>query len=408
MMRANCLIAVLAAIAPSVAPADAREWTSQDGKYRVEAELVAFDTQRVQLKKADGTVVAVPLAQLSQADQQWIADLRGRREAAEKLLAEKGLRATSAGLVLADEVSLRGKLRDMPKLTRPLFDSARRLAEARARVEGNQAAITKLVQGNLQLTARLATIGPTDVMLNNRLVGAIKANEAQIHLLEEQAAKFQEQLKAARDDANRARETFIEEVLALRKLADGLVGQYEKLKSDRQVADTIAGLKAVLPGAYTLGDSPALAAALKQLAKLEAQILSESIPLRSDGGALYASVVIDGKHTQEMIVDSGASLTCLPLQVASACGIEIGGSSPEVVLEMADGRRVPGKLVTVKSIRLGKFSAENVQCAVLGAEAVNAAPLLGMSFLENFKFQIDAQGGTMTMVEVASVGKDAP
>lgn len=408
MMRASGLLVILAALAPLTAAADARQWTSRDGKYRVEAELVGFDAQRVQLKKADGTVVAVPLAQLSQADQQLIAELSGQRDAAQKLLEGKNIRVTSAGPVLADELTLRAKLREIPKLTRPLFDSGRRLADARARADANQAAITKLVQGNLHLTAQLANIGPADVMRNNRLVGAIKANEAQIRLLEEQAGKLDEQLKAARADANRTREAFIEAVLALRKTADGLLAQYERLKTDREVADAVGRLKAIGPGSYTLGESPALAAALKQLARLEEQILTESIPLRSQGGALYASVVINGKHTQEMVVDSGASLTCLPLQLAAACGIETSSSSPELVLELADGRKIPGKLVTVNSIRVGRFSVENVECAVLGAEAAGAAPLLGMSFLENFKFQIDAQSGAMTMVEVAPAGKSAP
>ena len=42
-----------------------------------------------------------------------------------------------------------------------------------------------------------------------------------------------------------------------------------------------------------------------------------------------------------------------------------------------------------------------MECAVLGSEAVAAEPLLGMSFLEHFKFEIDAAGKKLTMVKVA-------
>jgi aspartyl protease family protein len=136
-------------------------------------------------------------------------------------------------------------------------------------------------------------------------------------------------------------------------------------------------------------------------------VFAESIPLRSEGGTMYASVVIDGKHTHEMVVDSGASIISLPAKLAGQCGIHVTSADPTIVLELADGRRIPGKLVKIKSVRVGRFTVENVECAVLGAEASNAEPLLGMSFLENFKFEIDAQGKTMTLVEVAPDGKGA-
>lgn len=38
---------------------------------------------------------------------------------------------------------------------------------------------------------------------------------------------------------------------------------------------------------------------------------------------------------------------------------------------------------------------------VLGDEAVAAEPLLGMSFLEHFKFEIDSSAKKLTMVKVS-------
>jgi aspartyl protease family protein len=140
---------------------------------------------------------------------------------------------------------------------------------------------------------------------------------------------------------------------------------------------------------------------LKRLQSLEETVLSEEIPLRQvDGGSLIVSVVIDGKHTQDMVLDSGANLLTLPQQVADQCGITPGADDPRIVLSLADGSRITGHLVTIGSVRVGKFTAENVQCAVLGSEAVNAPSLLGMSFLEHFKFQVDAGKGTLKMVQI--------
>ncbi len=47
----------------------AREWTDSTGKYKVEAEFVAVKDGKVQLRKSDGTIVAVPIERLSESDQ---------------------------------------------------------------------------------------------------------------------------------------------------------------------------------------------------------------------------------------------------------------------------------------------------------------------------------------------------
>ncbi|MCM2372155.1 SHD1 domain-containing protein [Aporhodopirellula aestuarii] len=56
----------------SAAVADAREWSSPDGRYRVEAEAIAFDDKTVVLKKPTGQLLAVELAELSPADQDYV------------------------------------------------------------------------------------------------------------------------------------------------------------------------------------------------------------------------------------------------------------------------------------------------------------------------------------------------
>ncbi len=58
-------ILVLAVCTPS---AFARKWTDSTGKYTVEAELVDIKDGKVRLRKEDGSVIAVPLDWLSEAD----------------------------------------------------------------------------------------------------------------------------------------------------------------------------------------------------------------------------------------------------------------------------------------------------------------------------------------------------
>src|SRR5262245_48376645 len=68
-------LAVILAIAffSSTAQAQqARQWVSDDGRFKAEAELVSFDGQTVMLKKLSGVVINVPLNRLSNLDREYL------------------------------------------------------------------------------------------------------------------------------------------------------------------------------------------------------------------------------------------------------------------------------------------------------------------------------------------------
>lgn len=52
-----------------------RKWTDASGAFSIEAELVEVKDGQAQLKKADGTVIAVPVDKLSEADQKHLTNL---------------------------------------------------------------------------------------------------------------------------------------------------------------------------------------------------------------------------------------------------------------------------------------------------------------------------------------------
>ena len=49
-------------------PVSARKWTSSDGKFSVEAELVEAENGNVRLKRRDGKDITVPVSRLSKED----------------------------------------------------------------------------------------------------------------------------------------------------------------------------------------------------------------------------------------------------------------------------------------------------------------------------------------------------
>jgi len=57
--------------------AQARTWTDNTGTFKIEAELVAIKADAVQLKKANGVVISVPLRRLSVADREFLKQQPG-------------------------------------------------------------------------------------------------------------------------------------------------------------------------------------------------------------------------------------------------------------------------------------------------------------------------------------------
>jgi aspartyl protease family protein len=79
--------------------------------------------------------------------------------------------------------------------------------------------------------------------------------------------------------------------------------------------------------------------------------------------------------------------------------------SPKTFFVLADGRQIEGNIVTAKSVRVGKFTIEDVECAVFGPEYPNVEPLLGQSFLENFIYKIDSGRNIISITRVDGDGR---
>jgi aspartyl protease family protein len=101
-----------------------------------------------------------------------------------------------------------------------------------------------------------------------------------------------------------------------------------------------------------------------------------------------------------MVVDSGASLICLPARIAAELGVVIPPNAPQMELVVANGDRIGARGVILPRVRIGEFEVENVDAAILDAAANSAEPLLGMSFLDHFKFEINAADRSLKMLRV--------
>jgi aspartyl protease family protein len=349
------------------------------------------------------SLFAVAACCLSQLAGLALADeLTDAKDALDKL----GVRVFSSGLALANEPELSKEMGKAAALKKALLDAGKAQAAAEQAVAKGELAQTNLRKQQIVLSAQLAKVNPNDVALNNKLVGALQALEGQFVLAEKEVARLGELVKAARGKTNEAREAYIDFVLRARKLANQLEADYQTKAAKADVAAAIEKLNKAAGKQYKLEPSAGFTANVRRLKTLEDTVLSESIPITGDADLPKVSAFIDGKYQQEMVVDSGSSMVLLPWNVAVKFGLKPTDKDPQIKLVLADGREIDGWAKVIPSLRVGKFEVEKVECAVLSEEAIKADTLLGMSFLRHFKFELDTNAKTLTMVKVA--GADVP
>ncbi len=329
-----------------------------------------------------------------------VGTLRADEASAKAALEAAGFRVSGANIITQQESEISSALRNITKLRKELLNATRELAGVQGQVDELKAQIARLTQQQVGFSTQLANVPEGNVELNNKLVGALQALQGQQQLLNAQLPKADEAIATARGNWNKAREAYLQTVLTIRESIDAATELYEKGAVDASLVAAAKELSLATGKEFKIEPSRVLASASKRLEAYEDEVLSEAIPLRRQGNTLYASVVINGKYDKEMVVDSGASLLMLTGPVAKELGVAPTEKDPIIQLVMADGRQISGQLVTLDEVRVGQFTVEKVEAAVLGPDAINAEPLLGMSFLGNFKFELDAKAGTLTMVDI--------
>lgn len=325
---------------------------------------------------------------------------------AEDVLKEKQLRKSGVTWVVAEEAKLSQMMTQATKLKRQVSDAGKSL-EAAARVaDEKKRVLAQLKLQHVNLSARLANV--RNVEENNRLVGQLNAIAGQIDLaLQDQTVE--ESLRQTRSKTAEIREEYAQMIIDMRKLHDSIQAQYQVLGADAAVKVALEQLSQNSEKAMVLGPSRGLAGIDRQLQKLEDTVLSEDIAARrGNGDLLYVTAVFNGEDTIEIAVDTGASSVVLPWQMADKMGMKPGPDAQRAVFVMADGRQSEGWIVRAKSVRVGKFTVEDVECAVLGPENTNAEPLLGQSFLGNFVYRIDAGRETISMIGVEQAAAARP
>ena len=98
------------------------------------------------------------------------------------------------------------------------------------------------------------------------------------------------------------------------------------------------------------------------------------------------------------LLDTGASAVIITRSMANEIGVHPSEEIRTVDCKIADGSIVKGKAVILRSVSVGGMKAENVQAIIMeDSEEKNVNPLLGMTYLQHFYFQIDATASKLIL-----------
>ncbi len=119
------------------------------------------------------------------------------------------------------------------------------------------------------------------------------------------------------------------------------------------------------------------------------------VDLLRRGEIWITEVLLNERVKRHLVVDSGASFMLINPQIAKELDITVNENTPFIPMTTVSGYiLVP--LVTLKSVRIGKAQAENIE-AVIYTLPSGGDGLLGNSFLNKYRMTLDSIQGKMTL-----------
>jgi aspartyl protease family protein len=226
---------------------------------------------------------------------------------------------------------------------------------------------------------------------NNRIIN-------QLNSLQEQGKEQdQDQKLQLNAEVAERREKYMQSLLDLRKSVDDITAKYQALGKLPEVTSALDALSASSKSKQKLGPSKALSDAIKLLAKSEGSVKSETIKLRRDNDVFHVTAMINGKVPAQMVFDTGAGITTISAKLATRLGLKPGPTDQKITLKTADGTEVEARQIKLKSVRVGKFTVSDVECAVMPEGKNDVDSLLGQSFFKQFEVKFSHDAGTLAL-----------
>jgi len=116
------------------------------------------------------------------------------------------------------------------------------------------------------------------------------------------------------------------------------------------------------------------------------------IPLRGDGTSWTVQVTVNGKMSGLFLVDTGASYCVVTPSFAR--GLALPTTASFITVHTANGV-VRAPAVRLRTLELGTIRARDVQAIVHDAVGPDLDGVIGLNFLNQFRYAIDPQRRTL-------------
>lgn len=334
----------------------------------------------------------------------------------EAVLKSHGLTVRRGGstYVLAAESEIQLKLNEAQRIFKQLSFALRQQHEFDRAVQQTRTLVPALLEERIVLRRQLQAANRQNVILYNQLAARFNEVNDQIGML--QVKTGDPRVKQDIDNmVSQQRANYIQAILALRELVDSTTQQYAELSRDESVKSALAALTAKSKSPFKLGPSRGFEESVKQLANREKSVLSKAVEMRRKGGVFEVDVTLNGSVTTPMIFDTGASFVAISAPFAAKIGLQPQAADPTVHLHDATGGVTAAKLMTIATVRVGPFTAHNVECVVLPPDKRDVPLLLGQSFINRFTHKVENGRLLLSQVEAnepqgnaANTSKKAP
>jgi len=268
-----------------------------------------------------------------------------------------------------------------------LLDAMKKQSEAASKA-------LKVIPGDiLRSDAELSALADA-IAAHTKTLSSIEAREGQGPRFFAALAQYKE-LEARRErlraDHNRA-------LIAYPKAVEQVNGYYEKLE---QYVNIYTAGKSAFQEKYGEQASHAYFRRVEErLLVHQVKFRQKDIPAVRVGSHLLLDVLVDGKTKVRLMLDTGASVITLHEKIADQLGIppDVGQA---MNVQLADGRKIPARLVVLKKVSVGDFAAENVEAAILKHPPDSLSDgLLGMSFLRRFSMHYNLDAGILKLQDI--------
>ncbi len=314
----------------------------------------------------------------------------------EEVLKDRGLKRSGSNYILAAELDVQKKVNEARSFSQQLKYALMQRDAFEQGVHDQKAMIQELTEQRIFLNQQLQQNLP--VVQHNQLVAEFNIVTDRLNLLRGQAADPNWKQKID-EEVPRRRAAYIQAVLDLRQLVDSTAGRYAELAKDVAVKDALTTLGSKSKSTLKLGPSRDFQDKVKLLEKIEKSVLTEAVELRRRGGVYEVDVTLNKNETVPMIFDTGASYVTISADLARRIGLTPQATDGRIQLHVADGSVIEARQTTIPSVRVGKFTLNNVACAVMPADKRYVMPLLGQTFINQFTHKIEAGRLMLSKVE---------